>query len=152
LDNSKLLLLSETQGDNKKQVLDKIKKAFRVYLDGENINLFRDLRGLDVDIPYLSTFNTRFSRSVIEWVIHNLTYGKTASYSEIGININSKAYQAIGNIMRNNPFPLVIPCHRVIRKNGQVGGFMGKTEDSWQIALKKSLLAMEKNTIQKNKT
>ncbi|TXT63232.1 MAG: putative Methylated-DNA--[protein]-cysteine S-methyltransferase [Promethearchaeota archaeon] len=152
LDKSNLLLLAEIEKNRQKEVLDKIKRVFCAYLDGKRINLFEDLKGLEVVIPYINTFTTKFSRRVIEWVILNLTYGKTASYSDIGKKINSKAYQAIGNIMRNNPFPLVIPCHRVVRKNGQVGGFMGKVKDSWQIELKKSLLEMENRAIQKNKT
>ena len=35
------------------------------------------------------------------------------------------ASRAVGNVLRKNPFPLVFPCHRVVRSNGAVGGFQG---------------------------
>lgn len=131
--------------------LRKVKKIFSTYLEGEKINLYEELIELGIKFPYDKVFRSSFSRKVIKWVIKNLPYGKIASYSELGKSIDSKAYQAIGNVMRKNPFPLIIPCHRVIKKNGGVGGFMGKTEESWQKNLKKKLLEMEGIYFLKNK-
>lgn len=45
--------------------------------------------------------------------------------------------------MRKNPLPLIIPCHRVLRKNGEIGGYMGKMDEEWQHKLKMDLLKME---------
>ncbi|MBN1129711.1 MAG: MGMT family protein, partial [Chitinispirillaceae bacterium] len=54
------------------------------------------------------------------------------------------AARAAASVMRKNPFPLVIPCHRVVRSDGSVGGFMGKRKGA-AVALKKRLLAREQN-------
>ncbi|KKN24283.1 hypothetical protein LCGC14_0896510 [marine sediment metagenome] len=72
-----------------------------------------------------------------------LNRGEITTYSEIGNKIGSKAFRAIGNVLRGNPLPLIIPCHRVIKKNGGIGGFMGKSEQGWRQNLKKKLLEIE---------
>ena len=72
-----------------------------------------------------------------------LNRGEITTYSEIGNKIGSTAFRAIGNVLRRNPLPLIIPCHRVIKKNGDIGGFMGEANYSWQQNLKKGLLQIE---------
>ena len=58
--------------------------------------------------------------------INKIPYGKTLSYAQIAKNINkSKAYRAVGMACKNNPIPIVIPCHRVILKSGQIGDYAG---------------------------
>ncbi|MBC8214018.1 MAG: methylated-DNA--[protein]-cysteine S-methyltransferase [Candidatus Marinimicrobia bacterium] len=74
-----------------------------------------------------STFhiNTQFRKKVLEEVA-KIPYGNTASYSDIAHRINKpKASRAVGTANATNPLPLVIPCHRVISKNGSLGGFGG---------------------------
>lgn len=70
--------------------------------------------------------------------IEKIPYGKTLTYKEIGDNLNSKAYQAIGSACGKNPILFRIPCHRVVGKNN-LGGF------SYGLDLKKKLLKMEKS-------
>lgn len=72
--------------------------------------------------------------------IEKIPYGKTITYKEIGKNLNSKAYQAIGSACGKNPILLRIPCHRVVGTNNLGGFFYG-------LDLKKYLLALEKNKI-----
>jgi len=151
LDKHNIDLISNIPKTQKFDKIRKLEKIMIAYLNGKQINPYQQIVELGIKIPYKETFETPFSRRVIQWIIKNLSYGKIISYSEIGKNIESKAYQAIGNVMRKNPFPLVIPCHRVIKKDGDVGGFMGKMEGSWQENLKKELLNMEKINILKNK-
>ncbi|MBY9007966.1 MAG: MGMT family protein [Candidatus Lokiarchaeota archaeon] len=98
---------------------------------------------MNLEIPIYKKFKTRFSKNVIFWILNNLKYGEVISYSDIGRNINSKAYRAIGSILKNNPYPFIIPCHRVIKNNGTIGGFMGKSEESWETNLKKKILILE---------
>lgn len=76
-------------------------------------------------------------------MINNVKYGEIITYSDIGNKVVSKAYRAIGNVLRKNPLPLIIPCHRVIKKNGETGGFMGKMDNKWQQNLKMDLLKIE---------
>lgn len=80
---------------------------------------------------------TDFQKSV--WKeIEKIPYGKTLTYKEIGDNLNSKAYQAIGSACGKNPILFRIPCHRVVGKNNLGGFFYG-------LDLKKKLLKMEKS-------
>jgi methylated-DNA-[protein]-cysteine S-methyltransferase len=64
--------------------------------------------------------------------------GKVATYSEIAAKIGSpRAARAVGTALANNPFPLVIPCHRVVRSDGSLGGYGGGRN------MKRQLLAKE---------
>lgn len=81
--------------------------------------------------------------------------GETRSYSWLSAKMRphgaaSAASRAVGGAMRSNPFPIFIPCHRIVLKSGAIGGFMGKSEASlehgkgcWQLSLKKALLELE---------
>ncbi len=119
--------------------MDLIKK----YLSGEKINLYEKINDLNIQIPFEKKFPTLFAQKVTKFLAENVHYGETTTYSDIGIAIGSKAYRAIGNIMKRNPIPLIIPCHRVIRKNGELGGFMGKMDKVWETNLKLNLLKLE---------
>lgn len=64
-----------------------------------------------------------FTRSVL-MALQNIPYGQTATYQEIAKQVGSPdAARAVGNACRVNPYPLVIPCHRVISSDGSLGGF-----------------------------
>jgi len=112
------------------------------YLSGKNVNLYDNIKDLNIELGVKKKFPTEFSKNVIS-NLANLDRGEITTYSEIGSRMGSKAYRAIGNILRNNPLPLIIPCHRVIKKNGDIGGFMGESKKSWQQNLKKKLLEIE---------
>lgn len=63
---------------------------------------------------------TDFQRKVWNTLL-SIPYGKTVSYSEIASSIqNPKAIRAVGTAIGKNPIPIVIPCHRVIGKNGSL--------------------------------
>ena len=115
------------------------------YLSGKDINIFDSLKDLNIDLNMNKKFPTAFSLSVIN-KLANLNRGEITTYSEIGSKIGSRAYRAIGNVLRKNPLPLIIPCHRVIKKNGEIGGFMGESDESWQQNLKRNLLEIEQIT------
>lgn len=74
-----------------------------------------------------------------------ISHGETRSYAWLAGKVNKfAATRAVGGAMKANPFPILIPCHRVVSKNGEIGGYMGsKASDSWQIALKHALLELE---------
>ncbi len=53
--------------------------------------------------------------------------GETKSYKQVAVAIGKpNAYRAVANALAKNPFPVKIPCHRVIRSDGEVGGYSGK--------------------------
>ena len=56
--------------------------------------------------------------------LQKIPYGKTKSYSEIAVALGNKnAQRAVGSACNKNPIILIIPCHRVISKSGEIGGF-----------------------------
>ncbi len=63
----------------------------------------------------------------------NIPYGTTKSYQEIAREIgNEKAGRAVGGAVHRNPLPLILPCHRVIGKNGSLVGFgLGLSTKKW---------------------
>lgn len=70
--------------------------------------------------------------------LQRIPYGTTRSYNEVAERIgNPRAYRAVANACGSNRVPLIIPCHRVVRKNGDLGGYR------WGSERKKKLLALE---------
>ena len=64
--------------------------------------------------------------------------GQVRTYGQLAAQLGKPgAARAVGNALAANPFPLVIPCHRVVRAGGRLGGFGGGS------ALKRALLARE---------
>jgi len=73
--------------------------------------------------------------------------GKTLSYSALASKIDSGA-RAVANACRDNPFPGIIPCHRVVAVSG-LGGYMGQTSGEC-LDLKRMLLALEQKLLAMN--
>ncbi|MCI5773816.1 MAG: methylated-DNA--[protein]-cysteine S-methyltransferase [Erysipelotrichaceae bacterium] len=70
--------------------------------------------------------------------LRKVPYGKTISYKQLAILCNRpKASRFIGNVMHENPLLLVVPCHRVIKSDGSLGGF------GLGLDIKKYLLILE---------
>ncbi|MCK9211686.1 MAG: methylated-DNA--[protein]-cysteine S-methyltransferase [Ignavibacteriaceae bacterium] len=56
----------------------------------------------------------------------NIPFGEVVTYKDIALRIkNEKSFRAVGNAVGANPVPIVIPCHRVIKTSGALGGFSG---------------------------
>lgn len=78
-----------------------------------------------------------FTKKVYE-IVEKIPYGKTMTYKEVAILAkNPKAYRAVGNILNKN-YNKSIPCHRVIRSDGNIGGYNRGTK------MKKIILEKEK--------
>lgn len=84
-------------------------------------------------------FGTEFQRRV--WrAAARIPHGKTVSYSELAARVGAPgAARAVGSALGANPVPIIIPCHRVIRADGTLGGFGAG------LRLKKALLDLERN-------
>lgn len=52
--------------------------------------------------------------------------GKVTTYKQLARAMNTCAYRAVGNACRNNPYAPSVPCHRVVKTDGHIGGFGGK--------------------------
>ena len=82
---------------------------------------------------------TRFQIKVWE-EISKIPFGETRTYKDLAIAIgNPKSSRAVANACGQNPYPPTIPCHRVIRTDGKIGGYSGKGG----IKTKKKLLLEE---------
>ena len=58
--------------------------------------------------------------------ISKIPYGQTISYKEIAVKIGyPNSSRAVANACGKNPYPIIIPCHRVICSNGELGGYSG---------------------------
>ena len=73
----------------------------------------------------MKLIGTRFQNLV--WKeISKIPNGQTMSYKEIAINIGyPNSSRAVANACGKNPYPIIIPCHRVICSNGKLGGYSG---------------------------
>jgi O-6-methylguanine DNA methyltransferase len=88
-----------------------------------------------------NSHSSPFDRLVWETLL-SIPYGQTLSYLDIAKAIGqTKAVRAVGGACGRNPMPLLIPCHRVIRSDGGLGGFSAGSTSG--IEIKKRLLAFE---------
>lgn len=134
LENSLPIGSCNSKGGNRN--LNKWFCMIQKYLSGE----IRDLQ-----IP-THTQGTVFQQ-VVWSQLTKIRYGDTISYSEIAKEIgNVRAVRAVANACGRNPTPIIIPCHRVIRKSGDIGGY------GLGISRKHSLLERERRIVTKNST
>ena len=56
-------------------------------------------------------------------LLKQIPKGNVVTYGDIAHALNTKAYQAVGNAMGANPNPIIVPCHRVVKGNGDVGNY-----------------------------
>lgn len=81
---------------------------------------------------------TDFEKKVL-MVVSKIPLGEVRSYKWVAKQVNKpKAYRAVANALHKNPFPLLIPCHRVIKSSKKIGGYALGT------SLKRSLIKLEK--------
>ncbi|WP_311480486.1 methylated-DNA--[protein]-cysteine S-methyltransferase [uncultured Anaerococcus sp.] len=99
--------------------------------ENELFNIFKDqileyfeVKRTNFDhLELLDPKGTDFQKSVWRSLL-KIPYGETSSYKEIAKNIgNPRATQAVGTAIGKNPFLIIIPCHRVIKADGSLGGF-----------------------------
>lgn len=98
----------------------------------------------DIRTRVLSATNiTEFQRRVYLELL-NVPRGSTISYGELARRIGCGSAQAVGQALKRNPFAPDVPCHRVIARDGSIGGFGGQRTGE-NIERKKRLLADEQN-------
>jgi methylated-DNA-[protein]-cysteine S-methyltransferase len=111
----------------KNSELERAEKQLNEYFSGKR-------KSFDLS---LSLDGTEFQKKV--WnALMQIPYGETRSYKEVAEMIGSpKAHRAVGAAVKNNPIPIIIPCHRVIRSNGDIGEYSGGFD------IKRKLLQLE---------
>ena len=150
-----LLLVAATErgvcmialGDDEKKLVRTLEAEFpeaSVARDEAGLGTYVEpiLRHLSGKLPHLSLpidiRATAFQRRVWQ-ELQRIPAGTTASYQEVARRVGKpKAVRAVANACAANPVALVIPCHRVIRSNGETGGY------GWGTRRKEVLLARER--------
>jgi len=115
--------------------LDKLERQLAEYFEGNR---------QEFDIP-LDFAGTDFENSTWKQLL-KIPYGQTRSYGQIAAKIGEpNASRAIGRANGANPIAVVIPCHRVIRSGGDLGGYGGGIErKKWLLELESSQMAVFK--------
>lgn len=62
--------------------------------------------------------------SKIYELLEQIPIGKVSTYKQLGLALNSKAYRAIGQIVKRNPSLPKVPCHRIVKSDGSLGGYV----------------------------
>ena len=102
------------------------------------ISAYFDKKLQTFDLPLDLENYSEFYQSVWK-AVSNIPFGKTLSYSDIASSINNpKSVRAVGLANGKNPYPIVVPCHRVIGKNNSLTGY------AYGLDVKKRLLEHEK--------
>lgn len=108
--------------------LDVVRRELDLYFEGK-LERF----DLPLDWSLSDGFRLRVQRA-----INRIPYGQTRSYTEVAAKAgNERAVRAAGTACGSNPLPLVVPCHRVLRTGGALGGYGGG------LPMKRALLEME---------
>lgn len=91
----------------------------------------------DFALPVDLTLASGFRRVVLTY-LPTIGYGRTASYGHVAAAVDHpRAVRAVGTACANNPLPIVLPCHRIVRSDGRLGEYLGGAE------IKRRLLDME---------
>jgi len=106
--------LTEHSSESLSLVLRQLKKDLQVYARGERV----DFSGY-----YLTLSNYSAVAQRVWTQTRLIPYGQVRSYKWIAQEIGNRGFRAVGQIMGKNPFPIIVPCHRVIASNGGLGGF-----------------------------
>ena len=96
--------------------LDPVRRELEEYFEGKR---------LDFDIPLDWSLTKGFTRRVLR-ATAKVPYGEVSTYRQVATKAgNERAVRAAGNALGANPIPIVVPCHRILRTGGSLGGYGG---------------------------
>jgi methylated-DNA-[protein]-cysteine S-methyltransferase len=132
---------SEINSENKAlKSFEQIKPGISSLIEKLNDKIQSFLQGNDITFNLSSLdFNNcfKFQKEVL-LAEYEIPRGYISTYKRIAKHLrNQNAARVVGNALAKNPFPIIIPCHRAIKSDGNLGGFQGG------IKMKRSLLEME---------
>ena len=98
------------------QRLDAVARQLDEYFAGDRVSF---------DVPLDHAMSSGF-RELVQRYLPSIGYGRTQSYREVAEHVgNPRAVRAVGTACATNPLPVVVPCHRVVRTDGGLGGYIG---------------------------
>jgi methylated-DNA-[protein]-cysteine S-methyltransferase len=99
--------------------LDEVRRELDEYFEG---------RRTDFELPIDWALTRGFTSRVLQ-ATARVGFGRTTTYAEVATQAGSpRAVRAAGNALGANPMPVVVPCHRVLRTGGALGGYTGGVE------------------------
>ncbi|MGD0193962.1 MAG: methylated-DNA--[protein]-cysteine S-methyltransferase [Candidatus Dormibacteria bacterium] len=108
--------------------LDPVRRELEKYFEGKLH---------DFDVPLDWSLAGEFARRVLRRTAR-IPYGSVASYGDVAVGVGTpRGARAVGNALGSNPIPVIVPCHRVVRTGGAIGGYGGG------LTRKRFLLALE---------
>lgn len=137
------------ESDNEEEEINKIACAVGDTVQVESTNHITSIVCREMDayfggklkrfsVPPVFIFGSSFAQNVWQEIAH-VPYGHLLSYQQLAFRCNGREVgaRAVGNAVGNNPIPILVPCHRIIRKSGEMGGF------AWGTDVKRKLLQIE---------
>lgn len=143
-----LLDFSESEKEfleNMHKILDNIPGVPQMHIDPTNLAIylealldyFNQNNPIPRDLPIYIEFLTDFQREILE-LVQNIPYGAVTTYGDIAKQLEKEnAARAVGQVLRRNPLPIIIPCHRIVSADGTIGGYGGILGSDRKIALLK---------------
>jgi O-6-methylguanine DNA methyltransferase len=118
-------------GEEGERLVREVASRLVRYSEGE----VDDLRDIPLELSSMTDFRRRVTESC-----RAIPYGTTVTYAELARRVGApRAARAVGNVMRTNPWPLVVPCHRVVGTGGGLGGYSAPSG----LTMKQRLLQLE---------
>jgi methylated-DNA-[protein]-cysteine S-methyltransferase len=131
-----LILKNLPEAEFDKSYVKNTQEQIIAYFEGNHINFGPEIA---VSVNGLQGFSNR-----VLTACRTIGFGQQITYAGLAKKLKSPAAsRAVGNALAKNPLPLIIPCHRVIRSDGKLGGFSAPGG----IGLKKRLLQHEKHIL-----
>ncbi len=119
-----------------KNLFKNLQKQIISYFEGKFVDF-------NTDNTVLLDGTGKFSNKILT-ICQKIKYGQTTTYKELAKKAGyPDSSRAVGNVLAKNPIPLIIPCHRIIRSDGKLGGFTAPGGTN----LKKRLLEHETNIL-----
>jgi len=105
---------------------------------GERIQRFLSGEAVDFELDTVALERCSPFQKRVLLASHNIPRGRVTTYARMAKHLgNPNGARAVGNALAHNPFPIIIPCHRTIKANRELGGFQGGQE------MKQALLQLE---------
>jgi methylated-DNA-[protein]-cysteine S-methyltransferase len=131
-----LLLPALPSAREDRGLLRPLQQQIIAYFEGSAVDFDRDM-------PIAWQDSSPFGIRVLS-ACRAVRFAETASYGQLAENIGRpSAARAVGRVLAKNPLPLIIPCHRVTRRDGKIGGFSAPGG----VSLKKKMLELERQAL-----
>ncbi len=138
-----LIILDNTFKLTRIALAERKKESYsKTPLEHPIIKIFSDYfqgKVIEISYPFSVQKLSCFEMKVLE-IVRHIPYGNTETYGSIARKLNSSP-RAVGQALKRNPLPIIIPCHRVVRTDGSIGGYsLGLEAKKWLIEHEKAIL------------